>query len=155
VLTTYHLLTTHPTLKLSGLLLHFGSYDLCNGFPSCVNFSRPLVLNRDIISHFVNAFLPNMTLEQKIHPSVSPYYENIEKYRGRLPPALFTCGTEDPFLDDSVVMATKWLMAGGYAILKIYPGAPHGFIGFSDMLDEAGQALEDTKAFIQEQLEKP
>jgi acetyl esterase/lipase len=155
VVTAYHLLTTHPTFNLSGLLLHFGCYDLCNGFPSSINFSRPLILNREMISHFVNAFVPNMTPEQKIHPSVSPYYENLEKYRGRLPPALFTCGTEDPLLDDSVVMATKWLMAGGYAILKIYPGAPHGFTGFPDMLDEAGQALDDTKTFIQEQLEKP
>jgi acetyl esterase/lipase len=89
-----------------------------------------------------------------MHPSISPYYENLEKYRGRLPNAFFTCGTEDPLLDDSVMMATKWMMAGAGAILKIYPGAPHGFIGFVDMLDEAKQALEDTKTFIQGQLEK-
>lgn len=102
----------------------------------------------------MDSFLPNMTVEQKTDPSVSPYYENLKKYRGRLPPALFTCGTEDPLLDDSVMMATKWMMAGAEAILKIYPGAPHGFIGFVGMLDEAGQALEDTKTFIREQLEK-
>jgi len=102
----------------------------------------------------ITTFLPNMSYEEKIHPSISPYYENLEKYRGRLPPALFTCGTEDPLLDDSVMMATKWLMAGGQAVLKIYNGAPHGFLGFVGLLDEAGQGLEHTKAFILERLEE-
>ncbi len=96
-----------------------------------------------------------MSFEQKQDPSVSPYYENLEKYRGRLPSALFVCGTEDPLLDDSVMMSTKWLMAGGEAILKIYPGGAHGFIGFLGLLDEAGHWLEDTKMYIQERLEKP
>jgi acetyl esterase/lipase len=153
-LTAYHLLNVVPNFKLSGLLLHFGSYDLCTGFPSLEHFTKPLILNRDITNRFINAFLGDMTPEQKLHPSVSPYYENLEKYRGRLPSALFTCGTEDPLLDDSVMMSTKWLMAGGEAILKIYPGAPHGFIGFVGLLDEAGQALEDTRTFIRERLEK-
>jgi acetyl esterase/lipase len=40
----------------------------------------------------------------------------------KLPPAFFTCGTDDPLLDDSVLFSTKWLMAGGQAILRIYPG---------------------------------
>jgi len=87
-----------------------------------------------------------------MHPSISPYYENLEQFRGRLPHALFTCGTEDPLLDDSVMMATRWLMAGGEACLKIYSGAPHGFLGFVGLLDEAGMGLEDTKAFILERL---
>ena len=79
------------------------------------------------------------------------YYENLEPFRGRLPAAIFTIGTEDPLLDDSVVMATKWLMTGGKAVLKVYPGAPHGFIGFpAEMLKEAGEALVDTQTFIQE-----
>jgi acetyl esterase/lipase len=95
-----------------------------------------------------------MTLEQKKHPSISPYFENLEKYRGRLPSALFTCGTEDPLLDDSVAMATKWLMAGGEAILKIYPGAPHGFIAFVGQLKEAEEALEDTQTYIRDCLQK-
>jgi len=46
------------------------------------------------------------------------------------------------------------LMAGGEAILKIYPGAPHGFISFVGVLKEAGEALEDTKTYIREILEK-
>jgi acetyl esterase/lipase len=153
-LTTFHLLNVFPDLKLFGLLLNFGAYDLCTGFPSLAHFDKPLILTREITDHFLDSFLGNMSFEQKQDPSVSPFYENLEKYRGRLPSALFVCGTEDPLLDDSVMMATKWLVAGGEAILKIYPGGAHGFIGFLGLLDEAGHWLEDTKMFIQERLEK-
>lgn len=40
----------------------------------------------------------------------------------KCPPAIFTCGTLDPLLDDSVLMATKWTMSGAEAVLKLYPG---------------------------------
>jgi len=67
-----------------------------------------------------------MTEEEKRHPSVSPLYADLEPLRGKLPPALFTCGTEDCLLDDTMFMSTKWLMAGGEAFVKFIPGAPHG-----------------------------
>jgi acetyl esterase/lipase len=103
------------------------------------------------MEEFGNAFLPGMTLDQKKDPAISPFYEDLEPFRGRLPSALFTCGTEDPLLDDSIAMATKWMIVGGDGIIKIYPGACHGFIGFSaDLLAEAGKALEDTKTYIQQ-----
>lgn len=96
-----------------------------------------------------------MTLEQKKDPAVSPFYENLEKFRGRLPSALFTIGTEDPLLDDSVAMATRWLMAGGHAILKVYSGAPHGFNLFPrQVFKVAGEAVDDTEAYIKERLEQ-
>lgn len=34
-------------------------------------------------------------------------------------------------LDDSVMMAAKWGMWGNRSVLKVYHGAPHGFIGFA------------------------
>jgi len=73
-----------------------------------------------------------MTFEEKQDPKVSPFYENLEDLRGRLPHALFLCGTEDPLLDDTIYMSMKWMCAGGEAIVKIYPGAPHGFILFNE-----------------------
>jgi len=147
LLTAFHLLKTQPLFKLSGLLLHFGCYDLTE-LPSVKHFDQPLILDQDIMHHFINAFLPNYTLEQKKSPSVSPYYEDLTKLRGRLPPALFTIGTEDPLVDDSVNMGIKWQMAGAETVVKVYPGAPHGFIAFGESLDEAVQCLQDTAVFI-------
>jgi acetyl esterase/lipase len=119
--------------------------------PQARNFSKALILNNKILEEFFKAFLPGMTLEEKKDPAVSPYYEDLAPFRGKLSSALFTCGTEDPLLDDSIAMATKWMVSGGESILKIYPGACHGFIGFSpDMLAEAGKALEDTKTYIKQ-----
>lgn len=118
--------------------------------PSVKHFQKPLVMDQEIIQHFFDAFVPNMTAEERKNPSISPYYENLEPFRGRLPPAIFTIGTEDPLLDDSVGMATQWVMKGGKAILKIYPNAPHGFIGFAGALKEADEALVDTQTFIKE-----
>ena len=45
-----------------------------------------------------------------------------------MPPALFTVGTRDALLDDSLFMAPRWLAAGNIAELALYPGACHGFV---------------------------
>lgn len=92
-----------------------------------------------------------MSTEGKKSPSISPYYKNLRPFHGRLPSALFICGTEDMFLDDSVGMNTRWETHGGKSILKLYPGARHGFIDSGlDVLGNARTALEDTKTYIQE-----
>jgi acetyl esterase/lipase len=44
-----------------------------------------------------------------------------------MPPALFTVGTLDPLLDDSLFMATKWETAGRETELGVYPGGVHAF----------------------------
>jgi acetyl esterase/lipase len=117
------------------------------------NFSKTLVLDKKIMEEFMNAFLPGVTFEEKKDPAISPYYENLSPFRGRLPSALFTCGTEDPLLDNSVSMATKWMIYGGEPITKIYPGPCHGFIGFPpDGLEEPGRALEDTETYIKQHM---
>jgi len=82
-------------------------------------------------------------------PEVSPFYADLSGFRGRLPPALFTCGTEDPLLDDSVMMGTKWMAAGGEAVVRIFTGAPHGFILFPrEQCDAAGEGMDVIKAFM-------
>jgi len=52
---------------------------------------------------------------------ISPFWADFSKI-GKLPPTLFTCGTLDCLLDDSVFMSTKWGMSGAESVLKIYPG---------------------------------
>ena len=67
-------------------------------------------------------------------PDVSPLYADL---RG-MPPAIFTVGTRDALLDNSLFMAPRWLGAGNIAELAIHPGACHGFISLpSKVRDEA------------------
>lgn len=155
VIVTFHLLKTQPDFKLpGGLLLHFGCYDLSK-LPAAQHFDRNIVLSGPIMDHFMSAFLPTQTTDERRTGAISPYYENFSPFRGRLPSALFTIGTEDPLVDDTVVMSVKWMMFGGEAVVKAYPGACHGFIGFAPtLLKEAGEALADTKTFIQERVGK-
>ena len=129
ILSALHLLRSpekkYSSFTFKGLLLHFGAYDL-SWTPSVFNFKKAetLILDRDLMEHFIEAALPGLTLEERKHPSVSPLYANLMDLK--LPSALFTCGTEDCLLDDTLFMSTKWLMAGGEAIVKIVPGGAHG-----------------------------
>lgn len=105
------------------------------------------------MAKYVDAFLPSTTPQRRRDPDISPFYANLQKLRGRLPPAIFTCGTEDCLLDDSVMMAAKYQMAGADAILKLYPGAPHGFILFAEDLSEGSrQARGDVKTWIKQKM---
>ncbi|PGH01215.1 hypothetical protein AJ79_07986 [Helicocarpus griseus UAMH5409] len=135
MLTAQHLLT-HPDAKFSqyqlrGLILHFGVFDL-SWTPSVLNFNRdpPYVIGLADMVHYREAFLPDPTTNYK-DPSISPLHFNFYALPEdtKLPAAYFTCGTEDLLLDDTMFMSTKWQMAGGEAIVRIVPGAPHGFIG--------------------------
>lgn len=85
----------------------------------------------------MEAYLPNTTEAQRRDPWISPFYAKMNEMKVRillqltyifecleltclqLPPALFTCGTSDPLLDDSVMMSTKWAMSGAESILKV------------------------------------
>ena len=43
-----------------------------------------------------------------------------------MPRALFSIGTDDPLLDDSLFMAARWASAGNEAELAVWPGGAHG-----------------------------
>jgi acetyl esterase/lipase len=121
----------YSSFTFKGLLLHFGCYDL-TFTPHAYNFQKPvpLVLDLDLMVHYGEVFLPGMSDQDKKHPSVSPLYANL--YDLKLPPALFTCGSEDCLLDDTIFMGAKWMMAGGETIVKIVPGGAHGYIMFPE-----------------------
>jgi acetyl esterase/lipase len=90
------------------------------------------------------------TQETLIDPKVSPLYADLEPLRGKLPPALYTCGTEDPLLDDTLFMSAKWKATGGETVVKIVPGVPHGFIMFPRDLDgpRADEGMAEVEAFV-------
>ncbi|MGQ0848492.1 MAG: alpha/beta hydrolase [Actinomycetota bacterium] len=103
-----------------GANLVYGAYDLrCT--PSARHWGeRNLVLNTPIIEWFTNNFVRP---ELREDPDVSPLLAELD----RLPPALFTVGTEDPLIDDSLFMHARWVTAGNQAELAVYPGGCHAF----------------------------
>ena len=142
---------TRPNFSFRGLVLHFGAYDLSNFLPSVRNIPKPPVIDLDIMNRYLDAFLPKKSREELRDPSISPIYAKLDGLN--LPPALFTVGTADPLLDDSMLMAVKWMQARGEAIVKMYPGAPHGFVLFpSDQLGVVEESLEDMKKFMSDKM---
>lgn len=123
--TMLRLRDNHGYTNFSGANLVYGIYDL-SMTPSLRNWGdRNLILNTPICEWFGNNLLPpeQYDLEAKRHPSISPLFANLNG----MPPALFTVGTLDPIVDDTLFMAQKWLQAGNKTQLEIYPGGIHAF----------------------------
>ncbi|KAL8673689.1 MAG: hypothetical protein Q9168_001904 [Polycauliona sp. 1 TL-2023] len=148
--TYFHLTTSRPSFRFSGLVLNFGWFDL-SLLPSVHNHRtrETLILDKESLDHLVAAFCPGMSLQELRHPSVSPFYQDLKGLD--LPPALFMVGTEDCLLDDTVMMAAKWQMHGGQTVVKVFPGAPHGFTFMPwDQCPEAKEGAEVNSTFIKE-----
>jgi acetyl esterase/lipase len=75
---------------------------------------------------FADMFVPGTTDDERRSPEVSPLYADLRD----MPPALFTVGTLDPLLDDSLFMAARWQAAANKSTLRVYPESVHGFIRF-------------------------
>jgi acetyl esterase len=120
----------HGFTGFSGASLTYGVYDL-GGTPSSRNWGeeRPLILTSKTMKWFNENYAPK---EQWRDPYVSPLYADLQ----RMPKALFTVGTLDPLLDDSLFMASRWMAAGNEAELAVYPGGIHAFNAFPIPLAE-------------------
>ncbi|KXT02255.1 hypothetical protein AC578_5059 [Pseudocercospora eumusae] len=151
VVTCFSLLESRPDFGFKGLVLNFGAYELSTFLPACHAFDMELVLTKDIIDKYIEAYLPNTTEKDRRDPKISPFWKNLMGLK--LPPALFTCGTLDPLLDDSLFMSAKWAASGADSILKIYPGAPHGFSFFPvGGTEQTDICLRDIGMFMNERL---
>lgn len=125
-MTMLRLRDKHGRTPFRAANLVFGVYDL-GMTPSARAFGNErLVLRTLDIEKFGDAFLPGMSEVEKRAPALSPLYADL---RG-LCPALFTVGTRDALLDDSLFMHARWVAAGNPGEFDIYPGACHGFIAF-------------------------
>jgi acetyl esterase/lipase len=120
-----------------GANLVYGVFDL-SMTPSQRAFgNRRLVLRTIDMQQFYNAFLPTVTDRQA--PHISPLYADL----AGLCPALFTIGTQDALVDDTLFMHARWVAAGNEAELAVYPGGAHGFTLFPNRLaEEAGARSE-------------
>jgi acetyl esterase/lipase len=126
-LTILRLRDKHGIMPFKAANLVFGVFDL-GLTPSARRFGNEqrLVLRTLDIEKFGEAFLPGMSREDRRAPAISPLYADL---RG-LCPALFTVGTRDALLDDSLFMHQRWIAAGNTGELDVYPGACHGFVAF-------------------------
>jgi len=146
LLTLFHLLDSRPEFHLSGVVLNYGAYDL-SFLPQARNFPKPLVLTPQVMVKYMDAFLPGKSPDERKDPSISPFYKDLSGLQ--LPPALFTCGTEDCLLEDTVMMALRWQMAGNEATTRLFPGAPHAFSLFSaEELPASRECREVTNEFL-------
>ncbi|MEA3545924.1 MAG: alpha/beta hydrolase [Thermodesulfobacteriota bacterium] len=80
-----------------------------------------LIISTPIMEWYIEQYVPSATLRR--NPDISPLYADLHN----LAPVLFTIGTLDPLLDDSLFMHSRWSAAGNPATLNVYPGAIHGF----------------------------
>jgi acetyl esterase len=106
--------------------LVFGVYDL-TGTPSRHLWGdRELVLSSPVMDWFVDSFLSGLTHDERRAPSISPLYADLHD----LPPALFSCGTADPLLDDSLFMEVRWRLAGNETSLSLWDEGIHAYTAF-------------------------
>lgn len=124
----------HGYTGFRGANLEYGAFDL-SMTPSQRAFGDTrLVLRTVDIEKFCDAFLP--AGEDRRAPDISPLYAEL----GGLCPALFTVGTSDALIDDTLFMHGRWVAAGNQAELAIHPGGAHGFTLFPGSLAQGAQA---------------
>jgi acetyl esterase len=127
----------HGYVGFRGANLVYGVFDL-SMTPSQRAFGNTRLVLRTIdMQQFYNAFLPDVTDRQT--PDISPLYADLQG----LCPALFSVGTVDALLDDTLFMHGRWVAAGNPAELAIYPGGAHGFTLFPNALAETASAHMD------------
>jgi acetyl esterase/lipase len=114
--------------------LVYGAFDM-SLTPSQRQFGDTRLVLRTIdIQQFANAFLPTV-IDRRV-PDISPLFADLKG----LCPALFSVGTKDALLDDTLFMHARWVAAGNPAELAIYPGGAHGFTLFPNEISTAAAA---------------
>ena len=110
--------------------LLFGCFDL-SLTPSARRAPPDTVfVTREAMEQFTAAFAGDV---DRRDPALSPLYADLRD----LPPALFTVGSIDALVDDSLFMHARWQAAGNPAALAVHPGGIHGFNSFDGELAAA------------------
>lgn len=112
--------------RIAAANLVYGGYDL-NGTPSELMWGdRNLVLSTPIVQWFTDNFVPGLDFERRRDPDVSPLYAALNG----MPRALFTVGTMDPLIDQTLFMFERWRAAGNETEIAVYPEGIHAFNAF-------------------------
>jgi len=130
----------HGLSPFRGANLFAGCYDL-SLTPSVVRWGdEKLILNTRDVRIFADNFCGSAA--DRRDPDISPLHADL----AGLPPALFSVGTRDLLLDDTLFMASRWAAAGNRTDLAVWPGGCHVFIRFESALAE--EALSRIDAFV-------
>ena len=119
-------------------VLDYGAFDLSMTPSQRLWGERNLILSGPILRWFAEQFLPTRDPEQRRDPDISPLYAELSG----MPPAIFTVGTQDALLDDTLFMEARWRAAGNRTELRIWPEAPHGFISLPMTVADAAMSAE-------------
>ncbi|MEZ5877611.1 MAG: alpha/beta hydrolase fold domain-containing protein [Tepidamorphaceae bacterium] len=138
VLTLIRLRDNHGTMPFIAANLVAGCYELRLS-PSVRRWgSEKLILNTRDIEKFCECFVQGDHSAED--PAINPILANLNG----LCPALFSVGTRDPLLDDTLMMAPLWLAAGNNTELAVFPGGAHVFQAFPGKLAQTGlQRIDD------------
>jgi len=126
------------TGRFAAAVLQYGGFDLSMTPSQRLWGERNLVLSTPIIRWFAEQFLGDEDLERRRDPDISPLFAELFA----MPPAIFTVGTEDPLLDDTLFMEARWRAAGHATELRVWPEAPHGFISLPMSVADVALAAE-------------
>jgi acetyl esterase/lipase len=102
----------------------------------------PDVLSPDNILWFTECYLPDRTDDERRDPAISPAFADLSD----LPPALFSVGSTDHLVDDTLMMAARYAASGNDTELFVAPDMPHGFMAFPCGITAAWQQV--THAWI-------
>ena len=127
--------------RFCGANLVFGAYDL-SGPPSASGIGLQPgndILDPEGMLFMVEQFAPETAAYDRRDPDMSPLYADLSG----MPRALFTIGTEDHLVDDTLFFASRWVLAGNDAELLVYPDAPHGCIGVPTVMNHWWPRLQE------------
>lgn len=127
--------------------LAYGNFDTSMTPSQTIAPERGLLVGRLSIRKFTEAYLPAGVDPR--NPDVSPLWAKLND----MPPAIFSVGTIDPLLDDSLFLYSRWIAAGNEAELALYPGAPHAFNLFPTPHGPGANARID--AFLKHHISHP
>jgi acetyl esterase len=137
VITLLRMRDRHDFRGFCGAALTYGAYDM-SMTPSARRWGdKYLILNTKIIEWFNENYVQGGNV---FDPDLSPLYADLSG----LPPALFTIGTLDALIDDTLFMHMRWLASGNPAELAVYPGGIHAFNFFPiELANKANTRIND------------
>jgi acetyl esterase/lipase len=126
------------TDAFAAAVLQYGGFDLSMSPSQRLWGDRNLILSEPIITWFGDQFVGAYDREQRRDPDISPLFADL----AGMPPAVFTVGTEDPLIDDTLFMEARWRTAGHPTELRVWPEAPHGFLSLPMRVTDVALAAE-------------